>query len=59
MVYNTGPVLTSKQLSIEFARQTSKFGYGDSFRAGKTLNIYDESHLKGIFRQLGLNNLLL
>ena len=59
VIYNTEPVMSSKRLSGEFARQTPKYGFENSFRATKTLNRYSRSSIDGIFSQLKFDNMLI
>ena len=58
IIYNTAPLLTSKQLAIEFARRTPKFGFASSFRATKTLNRFNEHQIKQVFDQLKPDHML-
>lgn len=58
IIYNTAPLLTSKQLAIEFARRTPKFGFASSFRATKTLNRFNEHQIQQVFDQLKPDHML-
>ena len=58
VIYNTAPILTSKQLAIEFARRTPKFGFESSFRATKTLNHFNERQIRQVFEQLKPEHML-
>lgn len=57
-IYNSQPVMSPKELAIEFARRTPKFGFKYAFRATKTLNDYNHKAIKKIMDQLTPENLL-
>lgn len=58
VVYDTAPILTSKQLAEEFAVKVPRFGFKDSFRATKTLHKYDTQVLEKVLSQLTDENML-
>ena len=58
VVYDTAPILTSKQLAEEFAVKVPRFGFKDSFRATKTLHKYDAQVLEKVLNQLTDENML-
>jgi hypothetical protein len=52
VVYDTAPILSSKQLAEEFAVKVPRYGFKESFRATKTLRKFDSRVIDSIIDQL-------